>query len=133
MSIFTAHIDSKTLELIWAIRVKRVNTPSRRYLQLALVNPCSVRNNSADISDYVVTNDIDVVLMTGTWLTSGDAVKRAELKPDGYDLKDNPRSSGRIGGGIVILFKTGIRCKVLSSGELTFCEYGSYELLFIIV
>ena len=45
-------------------------------------------------------------------------VKRAELKPDGNDLKDTPRPSGGIGGGIGILFKTGIRYKVLSSGEL---------------
>ena len=48
--------------------------------------------------------------------------KRAELKPDGYDLKDNPRPYGRIGSGISILFKTGIRCKVLSSGELMPCH-----------
>ena len=54
-------------------------------------------------------SDTDVVLMMDTWLTSGDVVKWAELKPDGYDQKDNPRPSGRIDGGIGILFKTGIR------------------------
>ena len=75
------------------------------------------------ISKYVVTSDIDIVLMMETWLTSGDAVKHAELKPEGCDLKDNPRPSGRIG----VLFKTG---KVLSSYELSSFEYGNYELLF---
>ena len=65
--------------------------------------------------------------MTDTWLTYGDAIKRAELKPD---LKDYPKPSGRIGGGIGILFNTGIRCKVLSSSELSSFENGYYELLF---
>ena len=92
------------------IHVERVNTASRqtRDLQFALVNPCSVQNKTSDISDYVVTNDIDVVLMT-----SSDAV----------------RPSGRTGGGVGVLFKTGIQCKVLSSGELNSFEYGNYELL----
>ena len=50
--------------------------------------------------------------MTDTCLSSTDAVKRAELKPNGYDLKDNPRPSGRIGDEIGIRFKTG-ECHVL--------------------
>ena len=113
------------------IRVERVNAASRRTrdLQFALVNTCSVRNKTADISDYVVTYDIDVVLMTDIWLTSGDAVNRAELTPGGFNLKDNPRPSGRTGGGVGVLFKTGIQCKVLSSGELNSFEYDNYELL----
>ena len=74
-----------------------------------------------------MTNDIDVLLMT--WLTSGDAVKRAELTPGGFNLKYNPRPSGRTGGRVGVLFKTGIQCKVLSSDELNSFEYGNYELL----
>ena len=113
------------------IRVERVNTASRRTrdLQFALVNTCSVRNKRADISDYVLTNDIDVVLMTETWLRSGDAVNRAELTPGGFNLKDNPRPSGRTGGGVGVRFKTGIQCKVLSSSELNSFEYSNYELV----
>ena len=72
-----------------------------------------MRNKSTDISYCIVTTDTDV-LTTETWLISGDAVKRAELKSDGCGLNDYPRPSG-----IGILFKTGIRCIVLSSGELS--------------
>ena len=77
-----------------------------------------MRNKTADISDYVVSNDIDIVLLTETWLTSNDAIKRAEVTPYGYKLKDNPRPSGRTGGGVGILFKSGTKCKMVSSGEL---------------
>ena len=127
----TENVHQTGINLDNLIRVERVNTASRRTrdLQFARVNPCSVRNKTADISNYVLTNDIDVVLMTETWLTSGDAVKHAELTSGGFNLKDNPRPSGRTGGGVGVLFKTGIQCKVLSSGELNFFEYGNYELL----
>ena len=59
------------------IRVVRVNIAPRRTrdLQFALVNPCSLRNKTADINDCVVNDDIDVVLVTENWLTSGDAVQ----------------------------------------------------------
>ena len=57
------------------------------------------------------------VLMTETWLTSTNVVKLAELKPGDYELKGNPRRSGMIGGGIDIIFKTGIKWNVLSSGD----------------
>ena len=95
------------------VRIERVNTPSHRIrdLQLAFVNSCSVRN-------YVVSNDINIVLLTETRLTYSDAVKRADVTPDGYKLKANPRSPDRTGGGVGILFKSGTKCKVVSSGEL---------------
>ena len=86
-------------------------------------------NKTADISDYVVSNDIDSVLLTETWLTSSDAVKHAEVTHDGYKLKDNPRPCGRTGGGVGILFKSGTKCEVVSSGELESFEYANYELL----
>ena len=95
------------------VRIERVNTPSHRIrdLQLALVNSCSVRN-------YVVSNDINIVLLTETRLTYSDAGKRADVTPDGYKLKANLRPPDRTGGGVGILFKSGTKCKVVSSGEL---------------
>ena len=95
------------------VRIERVNTPSHRTmdLQLARVNSCSVRN-------YVVSNDINTVLLTETRLTYSDAGKRADVTPDGYKLKANLRPPDRTGGGVGILFKSGTKCKVVSSGEL---------------
>ena len=51
-------------------------------------------------------------------VASSDADQRAEVTPDGYKLKQNPRPSDKIGGGVGILFKSGTKCKVVSSGEL---------------
>ena len=113
------------------VRKSQMPRRSAKNLQLTLVNPCSVRNKSADIVEYVVNTGIDVCLMTETWLKSRDAVSRAELKPMGYDFNDSPRPGERSGGGIGILFKNSIICKVLSSGELKSFEYAHYELSFL--
>ena len=114
------------------IHVQRSKLPARsaKNLKISLVNTCSIRNKTTDISEYVVNSNIDVCLMTETWLKSRDAVIRAELKPTGYNFKDSPRPSGRVGGGVGIMFKSGIKCKLLSSGALKSMEYANYELLF---
>ena len=67
--------------------------------------------------------------MTETWLKSGDAVTRAELKPDGYNFKDYPIQSRMNGGGIGIMYKNGIKYKVRSSGEMISFEHSKYDLL----
>ena len=90
------------------IRVERVNTtPAGQGTCISplLIHVLSGIRQRTSVTMYVVTNDIDVVLMTQTWLASGDAVILAELTPGGFNLKDNPRPSGRTGGGVGVLFK----------------------------
>ena len=114
------------------IKVKKTRLRHRpaKELQFALANVRSARNKSAAICDHVVSSSFDFCVLTETWLTSGDAVSRAELKPEGYDFKSSSRSSSRTGGGIGIMHKTGITCKVLTSGEKRSFEYVIYELSF---
>ena len=50
-----------------------------RNLQLFLVNPSSVGNKTAGICDYLIATGVDIVLMTETWLTFGDVMKRVQL------------------------------------------------------
>ena len=97
-------------------------------LKIAVVNSRSVRNKTADIIEYIISTALDITLLTETWLTVSDAVIRAELKPPGYNFKVTPRSYR--GGGVAILYKTGIKCKPLSLGAYSSFEYGHYELLY---
>ena len=69
-----------------------------------------------------MTNDIDLLLMTETWLTAGDAVIRATLKSANYDLNDTPRPSGRLGGGVGIIYKRGM-CHKMSYLRITLVLY----------
>ena len=77
-----------------------------------------------------MTNDIDLLLMTETWLRADDAVIRATLKSANYDLNDTPRPSGRLGGGVGIIYKRGMKCKALLHGAYKTFEYGSYEVAY---
>ena len=77
-----------------------------------------------------MTNDIDLLLMTETWLRADDAVIRATLKSANYDLNDTPRPSGRLGGGMGIIYKRGMKCKALLHGAYKTFEYGSYEVAY---
>ena len=51
-----------------------------------------------------------------TWLgTDIDAACIGEMVRNGYDFHDVPRSNGRTGGGVGIVYKTGLSLKVTSS------------------
>jgi len=112
--------------------VQRSGLPQRssKDLHIALVNPCSVRNKTADICEHVVSSSIDICLFTETWLKGRDSVVRAELKPEGYNFKDNPRPSGRNGGGLGIMFRNGIKCKTISAGGKSSFEYANYSVMY---
>ena len=77
----------------------------------------------ADVRDYVVSNDIDSVLLTENWLTSSDADERAELTPDGYHQKDIRDRPAELVVGFV----------VLSSVIISFCQLGNSIPLFMVI
>ena len=57
----------------------------------------------SDISTFIQDNNIDIMLLTETWLRpAGDEAKMADLAPPGYSVLSFPRSlggSGANGGG----------------------------------
>ncbi len=74
--------------------------------KFALVNAQSVRNRSALLlSDYIASNDLDIICITETWLTQLDSVDVAVLEGENYTLSHVVRETGR-GGGVGILFKS---------------------------
>ena len=59
------------------------------------------------LSDYIITQDYDVVALTETWLgTSVDKKCIGELVPSGYTMRHVPRSGSRNGGGVALLYKS---------------------------
>ena len=50
-----------------------------------------------------MSNDLDSVLLTETWLTPSDADARAELTPDGYKQRDNRDRPAELVVGLVVL------------------------------
>ena len=69
------------------------------------LNAQSCRNKVSDLNDFVIDHDIDILLLTETWLKElGDEAQKAEMTPAGYVLKSFPRKNRR-GGGLAFLMK----------------------------
>jgi hypothetical protein len=72
----------------------------------ALINCQSVRNKTSCLTDHLIDNDIDLCVLTETWLKPGDSDQRiiSDMTPPGYKLHHVPRN-GR-GGGIAVLLRS---------------------------
>ena len=70
-----------------------INYEHIKKLNVCSLNPRSVKNKTLALSDYVVSNDFDVVALTETWLgTTSDEACLSELVPTGYDIMHVPEN-----------------------------------------
>ena len=105
------------------------NPPSQNsfdtdYIKIGLLNARSVRNKVVDISDSLLSKNISVCAVTETWLTSGDDAILKEFFDMGYNVLHEPRSSGKCGGGVGVLFKRGLDVRKMNS-----YSFNSFELI----
>ena len=73
--------------------------------------------------DYLIGCDLDICLVTGTFLTERNDVTKATLHPPGYSFYDQPRLNGDAGGGIGVFANNS--CKV---DKMDYREKRSLEL-----
>ena len=77
----------------------------------------------SDISTFIQDNNIDIMLLTETWLRpAGDEAKIADLAPPGYSVLSFPRSaggSGAKGGGIAFVIKDSLKPHVATTSSFT--------------
>ncbi len=77
-----------------------------KLVDICVLNTRSVRNKTEIVKHYVVESNADITALTETWLkTDGQDQNIVEkLKPKGYELPHESRSTG-CGGGVGILHK----------------------------
>ena len=72
-------------------------------IKCALVNIQSVGNKTCEIRDYIIDNQLDILVLTETWLNNCDSAKIKEMTPDTHKFLHILRGTGRGGGmGIFI-------------------------------
>ena len=79
-------------------------------IKVSYMNIRSVNNKSESIAEQIIDEDIDICVLTETWLRPGDKdqISRGNLTPEGYKLFDVPRPSKR-GGGVAIVCKSNLK------------------------
>ncbi|XP_061194315.1 uncharacterized protein LOC133202489 [Saccostrea echinata] len=75
------------------------------------LNCRSVKNKTTSINDFILSNNVDILSLTETWLRpDSDRFILLEFSPDGYSILQKPRQDQR-GGGIAIVHKDQINIK----------------------
>ena len=62
-----------------------------------------MKNKTTSSFDFIVSQNIDVLDLTETWLCCGDIVVLNELLPLGYDIQHVDRE--KRGGGVALIHK----------------------------
>jgi hypothetical protein len=95
---------------------------SRNHLNWMCFNVQSCRQIATDIAELIVDNDIDVCMLTETWLyEKGDEAYISQMTPDGYSCHSFPR--GARGGGIAFIVKNPLSNHIV----FTRLDYVSFE------
>lgn len=85
------------------------------YTKLAFTNIRSLKKNHVPLSQYVKINNIDIVGLSETWLSSSETTSLINtVSPDGFTLLHRPRI-GKIGGGVGFLIRENITSTVIKS------------------
>ncbi len=71
---------------------------------------------------YVSEHDVDIMIVTETWLRSDDLVIINECTPPGYAFLNAPRP-GSAHGGIAVIFRTPLGFRLDTQPSLTFTTF----------
>ena len=86
-----------------------------------------MKNKTTSLFDFIVSQNIDVLALTETWLWCGDNAALNELLPPGYDIRHVDRE--RRGGGVALIYKKDISFRnIVPTHDIT-----EFELLDCII
>ena len=82
--------------------------------KIATMNVRSIKPNTAPFSEYVTSTNLDIVVVTETWLKHDDTQSMiAYISPPGYSFFYEPRTDQRAGGGVGILVSDQLKTAVI--------------------
>ena len=105
---------------------QNTNTRLQTTLSVMLLNVRSLVNKLMDFQASVYSKNVDIVIITETWLTP--AILDYEILPTGYDIHRRDRSKDKRGGGVLIAVKSDIHATRRSDLE-TNCELVAVEVM----
>ena len=116
------------------ISVPRLTTsPTQpKNLNVHYFNARSCANKPEDVYDFIVTNNVDILFITETWLReNGDEPVIAAMTPPSYKFQSKPRKDRR-GGGIAIVYKESLEKHITISTHTTYLSFESMSLQLVL-
>ena len=98
--------------------------------KIATINAQSVRNKNTLLTQEIITHNIDVTLITETWLndTPQDIawLRQSNLLQTGYAISTHNRPTR--GGGLSLLHKDNMKIKKIEAQHLCTIEYAIWQV-----
>ena len=107
-----------------SITIKKLD--KSKLFHIAHINAQSIRRTVLDFHEYIGNRKVDLCAITESWLKPSDNLESKQIAPPGYSCISHPRSDGRMGGGIAIVFKGHIKVKDVENGQKETMEYGIF-------
>ncbi|XP_061840728.1 uncharacterized protein [Nerophis lumbriciformis] len=104
-------------------------------VKFGLVNARSLTNKTFILKDLFISRGLDFLCVTETWLRTGEFAPLNELSSPECLYFNSPRSSGRKGGGLAVVFKNDFKCRQIrlqssfSSFKLCMFELGLSDVV----
>ena len=117
--------DHSVLRPVQRDTTNNTTTPTCSSISFALLNCHSLNNKSPIISELLLDNHIDLLLLCETWQQPQDFYALNQAIPSHYTYIANPRLFGR-GGGVAVLHKKSLSITQL---HLNLPTFSSFEYL----
>ena len=117
------------------IPISQTSLPSCDKTRLTYMNVGSVKNKANSIYDYIVESNVDLMALTETWLyvnVEENVVHINELIPSSYKILHSPRSDGRVGGGVALIFRDSFRAVKVKKNR-TYSKSRQFEHLVCVI
>ena len=82
-------------------------TKRHNMINVYYTNARSVCNKAHSFYEFIVSNDVDIMIITETWIASIDDIVIGQITPIGYSYRIANRTD-RYGGGIIVIYKSDI-------------------------
>ena len=101
------------------------------YLSLAHVNVLSIRNKIGSFQHYLQDEKIDLCAVTETWLKPDNIIHPKEITPPGYDILSKPRTDGKQGGGVALVYNSSVKVyNITQADQPTGLDYMNVHVKF---
>ena len=128
------HVQTRGVNIQNLITIRTEDTGGEEimpHLKIATLNARSVKNKDQFLLQELIDNNIDIGLITETWLkdTQEDEawINQSALQQNSYNTWLHNRPNDQRGGGLALIHKKHIPIKELKKGNTPTIEYGVWK------